>query len=148
MEDGMRFVGKEENAEMLGKLTEYFNAQPDGEELTWLRIEADTGVKMAKHGRSLARRALRNRPYESICGQGIRLSSAESALSIAHGRLVRIDQSVRRADKVQQELQTRHLNEMKVGEQQRLLMLASFFGAIRTVAKNATSKVFSPVRVK
>lgn len=139
------FKTNPEVAKILKTLTEYIDGQPDGEDLPWIRIEADTGVKMDNFGKTMLRRALRRRPYEAIRGVGVRLSCPQTALVIAQSKLVAVDNSVRRADKTQQELQARHLSQMATGDQQRMLLLASFFGAIRTVAKNATVRVFKPV---
>ncbi len=134
----------QEKANTIKKLVEYLDTQPDGEELSWERVEADTSIKMSNTGRAMVRQALRQRrrPYEAVRGMGIRLSHADTALTIARSKLVAIDHSVRRADKTQTELQDRHFEQMRTADQQKFLMLTSFFGAIRSVAKSVTAKAF------
>ena len=145
----MKFRSNPQQLERQKQVENYLRDQPDGEDLSWERIEADTHISMATDGdgRDLVRLALYRlrRPYEAVRGKGVRLSCPDSAMAIAHEKLIRIDGAVRTADRTQQQLQTRHLAQMRGPEQQKLLMLASFFGAIRTIAKNATSRVFKSV---
>jgi hypothetical protein len=126
---------------IVAKLAEYFASLPDGEEVRWIRIEADTDVKMDARGKELARRALKRakRPYEAVRGDGLRLSSPENAITIARGKLLRIDGAVKVADNTQRELQKRHLPQMSPDDQRKMLMVAGLFGAIRTIAKETTT---------
>lgn len=129
----------------IAKIAEFFVPLPDGEDISWLRIEHETGVSMNVKGpgRSFARRALRRlkRPYEPVRGEGLRLSSPDNAMTIVRGRFIRIDGAVRIADRTQQELQKRHLPLMSTQDQQRMLVAAGFFGAIRTIAKETSTKI-------
>lgn len=132
-----------ERAQAVAKLADYLAGQPDGEELTWLRIESETSVRMDMPGRELTRRALAKikRPYEAIRGDGVRLSSASTSMTILRGRFVRIDRAVRRADKTLEQIADRHMAQLPQQEQQKLLVLAGFFGAVRVFAKEAEVKV-------
>lgn len=132
-----------ERAQAVAKLADYLGGQPDGEELTWVRIESETAVRMDMPGRELARRALAKikRPYEAIRGDGVRLSSASTSMTILRGRFVRIDRAVRRADKTREQIADRHMAQLPQQEQQKLLVLAGFFGAVRAFAKEAEVKV-------
>lgn len=124
-------------------LKEYFEAQPDGDELSWMRIEADTGIAMDLRGKGLARTALKKlrRPYEALRGQGLRLSSPESAIVIMGGKFGRIDNAVRRADRTRACLQDRHLAQMNQRDQSKMLTLAGFFGAVRAFATEAGQRL-------
>lgn len=139
----MKLVTTPENAERLAKLQAFFRELGDGEEASWLRVEHDTGIKMDALGKDLARHAMKRekRPYESIRGVGVRMSHHEAVGRIMIRRLKRIDGAVTNADQEQRSLQTRHLEQMASGAQQKMLMLASFFGAIRTIAKQANTQL-------
>lgn len=132
-----------EREKQLATLIEYFGGRSDGDELTWLAIEHETGVPMNETGKQLARSALRKnaRPYEAVRGIGVRLSAPQSALSIMGSRFLRIDNSVRRADKTRQQLTERHLEQMPSQDQQKMLTLAAFFGTVRAFAKEASKRV-------
>ncbi len=141
----MRYTSNQAKAEEIQTLMKYFEHLPDGEEITWDRIEIETHVSMGVdgHGRDHARRALRKlkRPYEALNGQGIRLSAVQTAMTILRGRFCRIDGAVRVADRTQRELSERHLAQMAQDEQRRMLLAAGFFGAIRAYAKEARTKL-------
>lgn len=144
MKDTIRPAIPEREASV-AKLADYFAGMQDGEFISWLRIEADTGQPMVLTGpgRNDVRRALRRikRPYEAVRGEGVRLSAPENAMTIVRGRFVRIDGAVRIADRTQRQLQERHLDKMNPAEQQKMIMLAGFFGAIRVMVKENTVKI-------
>lgn len=134
------------NAEV-ARLALYFTAMPDGEDISWLRIEHETGVVMDMHGRGLARRGLHRarRPYEAICGVGVRMSATGTALQIMRSRFVRIDGAVRRAESTRGVLAVRHLDSMEPADRERMLILAGFFGAVRAFAREAGPKLIQVV---
>ena len=69
------------------KLRELFDRQSDGATISWLEIERDTGISMGASGdgRDLARTALHlnHRPYVTLHGSGIELSSPTNAVDIS-----------------------------------------------------------------
>lgn len=132
-----------EREAQVAKLAEYFAGLPDGEEVLWIRIEADAGVKMSTTGKALARLALNKikREYVPVRGDGIRLSSPDNAMEIMGGRFIRIDNAVRRADRTRSRIAERHFEHMTKQDQQKMLTLAGFFGAVRTFAKEAQAKL-------
>lgn len=134
-----------ETREARDHLTALFKDAPDGAEITWGDIAKGSGIRMDVRGKELVRHVLRklHRPYESIRGQGLRLSCANTALTIVRDRFVRIDNRVREADRTQRDLTARHLHQMDEGGKSRLLMVASFFGAIRTIADNARTQMLT-----
>lgn len=133
----MAFKNNPEVAATIAKLADYFAGLADGEEVMWIRVEADTSIKMTTVGRALVRRALRRlkRPYEALHGNGVRLSSPQTAMAITRGKFCRIDSAVRVAERTNEQLSGRHLAQMSPDEQRKMLMAASLFGAIRAVAK-------------
>lgn len=137
------FETTQENAARQARVTAYLETLQDGEEVPWIRFEADLNITMDDAGRNIVRDALRKakRPYESIRGEGIRLSSPERAMAILGQRFVRIDNTVRSADRTQRALQARHLESMKPSEQQKMLAAAGFFGTIRAFAADARKKL-------
>lgn len=139
-----RPVATPEIEEKVALLVLFFEPLPDGEELSWGRITADTGIDMAtaaKH-RPLVVRALKRlrRPYEAMRGYGIKLSSAETSLRMVKRGFVRIDNSVKHVDRVQKQLSARHLDQMSPTDQRRMIMAAGFFGAIRTFVRQSSTK--------
>ena len=120
-------------------LRRFFDGRSDGEMVTWLEIERECSIPMRAQskGRQLVRRALKlsKRPYEAVFGEGIRLSAPETALTIAHGKIHRIDGAVRVASRTQKHLQERHLEQMQEEDRKKLLTLAGFFGAVRALSK-------------
>ena len=141
----MRFRSNPETQAEIQSLVKYLERFPDGEELTWERIEAESHVSMkpSGSGRDNVRRALRimRRPYEPIVGEGIRLSAPATAMTILRGRFCRIDGAVRVADRTQRQLAERHLEQMAHDDQRRMLIASGFFGAIRAYAKEARTKL-------
>ena len=141
----MKLTSQPEIEAKIARLVDYFDGLADGEEILWIRIEADTGISMdvAGKGRDYARKALRRlkRPYESIPKEGIRLSSPETAMTIVNKGFTRIDGAVRVADRTQRQLQERHLEKMSPQDQQKMIVSAGFFGAVRAFAKQASAKL-------
>jgi hypothetical protein len=133
-----RFESSPERQQQCEALSEYLAPQPDGEELTWERIEAETHLSMRARsvGRRLVRDALRKlkRPYEAIVGKGVRLSEPSTAMTIVRGRVHRINGAVDIASKTQAILQERHLAKMSDEEQRKMIMAAAFFATVRAIA--------------
>jgi len=75
------------------------------------------------------------RPYAAVRGEGVQLSSPSTALTILHGKFTRIDGAVRGAERTQRQLQARHLEMMTGDEQRKMLLIAGFFGAIRSYSQ-------------
>ncbi len=131
--------------ERVARLAVYFSALPDGTELTWKQIATDTSISMNQHGRGLVRRALKKlkRPYAAVRAVGVILSSPSNAMAIVGNRFVRIDNAVRRADRTRSELTVRHFDSMEERDKGKMLTLAGFFGAVRTFANEAKTKILT-----
>lgn len=141
----MKLQSNQEKQKQVAQLAQFFADRGDGEEISWMRIEAETGIPMRSRdvGRQLARLALRRirRPYETLRGVGVRLSAPDNSITIVRGRFCRIDGAVRAADRTQKELSRRHLEQMSPQDQQRMIVSAGFFGAIRSIAKETSTKL-------
>jgi hypothetical protein len=132
-----------EREKQVGELIEYFRSAPNGAEVAWSQIAAETGIAMTTLGRSLVRRALKKlkRPYAAVRGVGVTLSAPSNALTIMSSRFIRIDSAVRRADTTREQLAERHFDQLETRDQNRMLTLAGFFGAVRAFASDAKSKI-------
>jgi hypothetical protein len=134
----VRFEATPAQQAKLDKLCLYIEGFADGAELSWLQVEHDTKVAMDLKGRDMFRRCLlkvRGRGgYESVRGEGIKLSSPGTALSIVndHGR--RVGRAIGNWTKTVEETKVRHFDEMPSDHQQQLLARSSFAGALRTMA--------------
>lgn len=126
----------QERVDQMQRLVQYLNEQPDGQQLKWTQIASETGIQMGQCGRNMVRRALSKikRPYVALVSIGVKLSDAETALPIVATKFVRIDNAVKRADRTQREVSARHLTQLDSDKQKRMLLLASFFGAVRAAA--------------
>lgn len=120
------------------KLQEFLEAQAPGADLPYMRIEAETGVRMDDTGKARMRQALRRSHLESATkyAEGIKLASADFSMPILGMRMTRIDKAVRRADRTQKNLQTQFYEAMSDADKKKVLFAGAVFGAIRLAAKN------------
>lgn len=133
-----------EKESQVARVKEFFAVLADGEEVSWMRVEHDSGVKMDYAGRALARLALKRlrRPYEAIRGTGIRLSSATNAVTILAGRFARVETAIQKTDRVREALETRHFAQMNEGDQKKMLLAKSFFGALKVCSSTNEGRKF------
>jgi len=126
------------------RLKDFFGALPDGEEVSWMRVEHDSGVKMDYAGRSMARLALKRlrRPYEAIKGTGLRMSSAGNSVTILAGRFARVETAIQKTDRVREALETRHFAQMSEVDQKKMLLAKSFFGALKVCSSTNEGRKF------
>jgi hypothetical protein len=115
----------------------FFKEMPKGVYLKYSDIEEKTGILMDFRGKSIMRSALNSLKisYRSDRGNGIELESADNCMSIVAGRVKKIDNSLKRADKTTTQIANRYLEELPKPDRERLLLTASLFGAIRATAK-------------
>jgi hypothetical protein len=102
-----------------------------------LEIEQNTGVSMDERGREIVRQEIRKaaREYEAIRGSGIRLSSPETAETIAMHSAKRIVEAVKSSAKVHDRLITTHGEQMNDESKRKLLASRGLLGAIETSAR-------------
>jgi hypothetical protein len=134
----MKFESTPEQQETRRKLTAYAEKHEDGAELTWLRIEHDAKVVMDAKGRSMFTRcltSLRGRGgYESIRGEGVRLSSPDTALAICNNEGRRVGRTIKNWTRTVDATRERHFDEMTRDDQQQLLARVATAGALRSLA--------------
>ena len=120
------------------KLQAYLEKQKPGSEISYQKIDHDTGVKMNQRGKQYLRSALHRAKLEHSCmhGYGIKLADPETTMPIMTHKLMKIDRAVRRADRSHRNLQEQFFMSLSEQEQRELLMIGSVFGAIRVAAEN------------
>ena len=121
------------------KLINYLKSIEHGQILSYQQIEKDTGVKMnTQAGRSYLRTACKNlkREYSCLRGIGIELASAKTAATLVVGRLVKVDNAVKRAERTYKNVSIAFYNELNPAEQRQINFIGAAFGAIRVAAEN------------
>lgn len=120
-------------------LVNYLKNVEHGQILSYQQIEKDTGVEMSKNkGRSYLRTACKKlkREYSCLRGVGIKLASADTATTLIIGRLVRIDNAVKRGERTYHNVSMAFYNELSAIEQRQINFVGAAFGAIRVAAEN------------
>lgn len=120
------------------KLIEYLKGIEHGQILSYQQIEQDTGVKMDNKGKSYLRTACKNlkREYSALKGIGIELASSKTASTLIVGRLIKIDNAVRRGERTYNNVSVAFYNELAPEEQRQINFVGAAFGAIRVAAEN------------
>jgi len=118
------------------KLEEYLRSLPAGERVSYAEIEMATGVQMTTSNKARLRIAAKrsNRIYATIRGFGLEMSSGQNAGSINRHGLVRVDNAVRRQEKVGNLLLAQHAAEMPVGDRHQITAVVCMFAQIRVIA--------------
>lgn len=120
-------------------LVNYLKSVEHGQILSYQQIEQDTGVKMSTQaGKSYLRTACKKlrREYSCIRGVGIQLMGADNATTLIVGRLVRIDNAVKRGERTYNNVSVAFYNELPPAEQRQINFVGAAFGAIRVAAEN------------
>lgn len=120
-------------------LINYLKDVEHGQILSYQQIEQDTGVNMnTQAGRSYLRTACKKlkREYSCIRGVGIKLASADTASTLIIGRLVKIDNAVKRGERTYNNVSVAFYNELDPAEQRQINFVGAAFGAIRVAAEN------------
>ena len=130
----MKKIG--ERNEETNRLIVYFQNMPDGMNLTYTQIQADTEVKMDDNGKAMLRSALKflKREYDLVKGVGIELSSARNTSQIMVTRMSKVSNSIKKADTTHQNLM-KHYNDLNQQEQHNMNFIAGIFGAINAYAE-------------
>ena len=120
------------------KLLEYIQDQPPGVLLNYQMVWDSTGVLMDRRGRDRLRRAIRrsNREYSVVPNVGYKLANAEMVMGILSFKLMRIDNTVKNADRSHLNLQRAFLAQLTQEEARGVLFIGAVFGAIRLAAEN------------
>lgn len=110
-----------------------------GDFITYGEIESTTGVKMDNKGKSYLRTAL-NRlkmEYAVVRGQGIELAGTSNAIAIVSKRVIKIDNSVKRAEKTTKRISDQFYEKLEDHEQKNINYLSAVFGSLRAYSKSA-----------
>lgn len=120
-------------------LIKYLEGVEHGQILSYQKIEQDTGVKMnTPEGRSYLRTACKRlrREYSCLRGVGIELASPKTATTLIVGRLVKIDNAVKRAERTYNNVSVAFYDELSQEEQRQINFVGAAFGAIRVASEN------------
>lgn len=131
-------------------LVNYLKDVEHGQILSYQQIEKDSGVKMnTQAGRSYLRTACKKlrREYSCIRGVGIKLASADTATTLVIGRLVKIDNAVKRGERTYNNVSVAFYNELSPAEQKQINFVGAAFGAIRVAAENGKYFLKNVVKV-
>jgi hypothetical protein len=127
------------------RLVEYVRGCVDGQELHWPTIATATKIEMDIKGRDLFRTACRRekRPYETIIGIGVRLSSPETTVSIMGERAKRLRRGIRSAERVHKQLMARHGDKLDQRSKATMTTARIGFETIRAFESEAMERLFS-----
>lgn len=110
-----------------------------GEFIMYQNLQHLSGVRMDERGKQFMRTALKRLKleYTVVPGKGIELSSPDNAIKIVATKVIRIDNSVKRAEKTTRNVTDKHYTEMKPEEQRNLNFLGAAFASIRAYSQSA-----------
>lgn len=114
------------------------DAKP-GEVITYKNLELLSGVKMDERGKGYMRTAL-NRlklEYSPLRGEGIELASPENSISIVSRRVIKIDSSVRKAEKTTKRITNQFYDKLTEHEQRNVNYLSAVFASLRAYSQSA-----------
>jgi len=120
-------------------LINYLKDVEHGQILSYQQIEKESGISMGTPaGRSYLRTACKKlkREYSCIRGVGIKLASADTATTLIIGRLVKIDNAVKRGERTYNNVSIAFYNELSPQDQKQINFVGAAFGAIRVAAEN------------
>lgn len=121
------------------RIEEFLKTLHNGQQVSYSEIEKQSGVKMNARGRGFMRTALKrlNLEFTTIHGEGIELGSPDNAMRIISTRIVRIDNSVRRAEKTVKNVHDKFYDSLNDIEKKNVMYLGAVFGAIRQHSNSA-----------
>lgn len=131
------------------KLEGIFSTATPGEFFSYEMLQKLSNVKMDERGKSYMRSALKRLklPYEVIIGNGIKILSAKNASQIVINKVVKIDNSIKRAEKTTKQVRARVYNQLTEPEQKNINFLGALFGTIRSYSASA-KRIFSKEPLK
>jgi hypothetical protein len=121
------------------KLENIFASATAGEFFAYNQLQMLTEITMDNKGKAYMRSALcrLKLPYECERGNGIKVLSPQNATRIIVSRVVKIDNSIKRAEKTTTQVKNRVYDELTEPEQKNILFLSALFGTIRSYSSNA-----------
>lgn len=110
-----------------------------GEFLSYANITNLSGVKMDNRGKQFLRTAL-NRlklEYSPVMGKGIELAGPMNAIGIVSKRVIKIDNSVKRAEKTTKRVTNQFYDQLGEHEQKNINYLGAVFASLRAYSQSA-----------
>lgn len=107
-----------------------------GEQVSYAEIQQRTGVTMDGRNRNRLRVAAKRagRVYATIRGFGIAMSSGENGAAIVKGGMVRLDNHVKRQERVTSAILLQHGREMPPDDRAQVTAMAAMFATVRNIA--------------
>lgn len=129
------------------QIENYLKSLNPGDRVTFKGIEESTSVKMDLQGRNYLRSALRRLklPYMSIRNVGIEVLSSHNASAIISDAVIKIDNSVKRAEKTTKHVRLRVYEELPANERKTIDVLGALFGSIRAFSNSAKQLFSKPI---
>lgn len=121
------------------KIESVLRASKPGDFITYKNLEILSGVKMDDKGKGYMRTAL-NRlklEYSPVVGEGIQLASPENAIAIVSKRVIKIDNSVKRAEKTTKRVTNQFYDKLTEHEQRNVNYLSAVFASLRAYSQSA-----------
>jgi hypothetical protein len=121
----------------------------EGEIILFDSLEAVSGVKMDAKGRGYLKTALNKLklPYEAIRGKGLRLVCPDNALNIVAHKIIKIDNSVKKAEKTTKQVRDKTFDKLNMKEQEQITFLTAWFGSVRAFS-NSAKTLFGKEQIK
>lgn len=132
------------------KLETLLSNASKGNYFSYKDLQKLTGVLMDNRGKTFMRSALRRlkMPYEVVKGEGIKLLCSDNASRIVVTKVIKIDNSVKRADKTTKQVRDKVYNELTETEQKNINFLSALFGTIRSYSQSAKKIFYSePLKI-
>ena len=119
------------------KISQYLATKEPGNFIEYSKIEKNTGVKMDDQGKGYLRTALKRLKLEylSYKGFGIELANEETTITVINGRVRKIDNSVKGAERSHKILTTKHYDQLNESDRKRADFVGSVFAIIRAESK-------------
>lgn len=121
------------------KLEGIFSSASPGEYFSYTNLQQLSGIRMDNRGKSYIKSAMRRLkfPYETIRGQGIKVLSKDNATKIIVRDVIRIDNSMKKAEKTTRQVKDRVYEQLTDGERKNINFLGALFGSIRSYTTSA-----------
>lgn len=121
------------------KLEGIFSAAAPGEFFSYSQLQQISGIRMDSRGKSYIKGAFRRlkTPYETIRGQGVKILSKDNATRIVIRDVVKIDNSIKRAEKTTRQVKNIVYDQLPEEERRNINFLGALFGTIRSYSQSA-----------
>lgn len=131
------------------KLEEIFSSATPGEFFSYQSLQQLSNVRMDERGKCYMRSALKRLklPYEVVIGSGIKILSVENASRIVINKVVKIDNSIKRAEKTTKNVRAKVYDQLPEPEKKNIDFLGALFGTIRSYSTSA-KRIFSRQQLK